>query len=150
MTVKVAKNLSMLGLILALFPLIWGYNQKLHYRKFFSFDNSFLLKSTDTDSSQLSSPNELLRLLNVADVSVSFSYEVTYSPTFKTLGRTISTANGDLVVYQYESNKYAVKAQQEAVVDPLVSADIYIYKNLLITNVSINSELTKLVQGLYD
>lgn len=155
MSKKVTINLIIIFFLLLCFPLIWYYNQRLNYRKFFTLNTKFSLSSNEEKKEDLSSIPEILNILKGKNISAGLYDDMVTEPSFVVLGRRIVTINGKIDVYEYSSNSDAAKLLKKLQTQPSDTIDmkskidlsrVYVYKNLLIQDQTTSNEIKLILE----
>jgi len=143
---KTLLNCLLIVLLLGLLGAVWAFNQKLNYRKILTLNTKLTLNSNTAPLSELSSVTYFINLFKTAGLQVVLLPNVANSPDFAVLGRTLLVEGNEVAIYEYASNKYAVKDYAKNY--PVYGPSEYVYKNLVIVNKFENPHVTKVITEL--
>ena len=148
LTRKLLINLLLIFFLLISFPLLWLYNQRLNYRSFLTLNTKFSISANSFSADELSSVQYVIKHLQNQGIPTTLNVDVKNPPEFGVMGRVIETPMGNVEVYEYSSQEDAAKAIKTDDENAENPADIYLYKNLLIYNVTGSAKLQSLIKEL--
>ncbi len=138
--------------LLALFPTLWLFNQRLNYRKFLTLNTKFGLNANTYPADQLSDPTLILKYLQKYDPFFTITSKMETVAGFDVLGRELTNGKDYIEVYEYQSPRAAGAILKNFNTKPelfiQISGQLYIYKNVLIYDKSSNANIKKLLEQL--
>jgi hypothetical protein len=142
---SINNNKEIIGVVIlvALFPVLWVYNQKINYRSIFQYDERFLLKAPSYQDGKLYSIYKLSKDLKNVGLDVSISPKIVTSSQFTVLGRVINIDNLYIEVYEYESFKQATDTHKLLNIN-----DTHVINNLIVYNKSGIGRINDIIKGI--
>jgi len=138
--------------LLALFPTLWLFNQRLNYRKFLTLNTKFGLNANTYPADQLSNPTLILKYLQKYDPSFTITSKMGTVAGFDVLGRELTNGKDFIEVYEYQSPRSASAKLKNLNSKPelymQISGQLYRYKNVLIYDKSNNENVKVLLEQL--
>lgn len=146
---KFFKALLFICLIVSYF-LLYILNQRSNYRKVLTLNPGISLISNNINGMELSSVSEIINFLGRNSYKPILTPDVISSKSLNAIGRTVKTTSGTIEIFEYESNKKAMK-NLDTYLSANSATDIshyIIYKNLVLTTDTTDSDLIKTLETL--
>jgi hypothetical protein len=146
------QAILLMVVLLALFPALWLFNQRLNFRKFLTLNTRFGLNANTYPADQLSDPTLILKYLQKYDPSFVITSKMDTVAGFDVLSRELTNGRDFIEVYEYQSPRAASAKLKNFNTKPelygQISSQLYRYKNVLIYNKSTDENIRKLLEQL--